>query len=31
VRLDPAGQPAALAGTPQPAGIFPHSLLAFTR
>jgi hypothetical protein len=31
LRLDPAGQPAALAGTPLPAGTFPHSLLAFSR
>jgi len=31
IRLDAAGQPAALAGEPQPAGTFPHSLLAFSR
>jgi 6-phosphogluconolactonase (cycloisomerase 2 family) len=31
VRLDAAGQPAAVAGQPQSAGLFPHSLLSFAR
>jgi hypothetical protein len=31
IRLDAAGQPAAVAGAPQPAGTFPTNLLAFSR
>jgi hypothetical protein len=31
LNLDPSGRPSAVAGAPQVAGIFPHTLLAFAR